>query len=131
MERQTAETRQRELDAMEQKGATLRRTLQNDECKLLQLKVMIDKEREVLQGQAQSRYWQLATTEDAQCAADGLMAEKQELVRKKRDLRDQVQHLEDKQREIIAANSQKAAQSLADPLKSVLSARGGNKRAKK
>ena len=34
-EKSTAEMRQRELDAMEAKGATLKRTLQHDEAKLL------------------------------------------------------------------------------------------------
>ncbi|TNV78720.1 hypothetical protein FGO68_gene14713 [Halteria grandinella] len=123
MEKQTAETRQRELDGMEQKGATLRRTLEHDEGKLLQLKVMIDKEREVLQSQAKSRYWQLAQTEDAQAEVDALMDEKQGLVRKKRDLREQVQQLEDKQREIVGSGKGGAAGKNGGL--------AGNKRAKK
>lgn len=87
---------------MEAKGATLRRTLQHDECKLLQLQVLIEKEREKVQTGVQGRYWQLAQTEDAHAEVEQLMAEKLELVKKKRELRDQVQHLEDKQKEIIA-----------------------------
>jgi len=35
-EKQTAETRKKELDAMETKGATLKRTLLHDDSKLLQ-----------------------------------------------------------------------------------------------
>lgn len=109
---------------MEQKGATLRRTLDHDEGKLLQLKIMIDKEREVLQGQAKSRYWQLAQSEDAQGEVDSLMDEKQALVRKKRDLRDQVGHLEDKQREIMSKDKNAAVKGMG-------SSSTVNKRAKK
>ena len=42
-EKQTAETRHRELEAMETKGATLKRTLLHDDARLLQAQVSIEK----------------------------------------------------------------------------------------
>ena len=106
-EKLAAENRKKELDAMEAKGATLRRTLLHDDGKLLQMQVLIEKEREKMQAHIQKRYWLLAQAEDAQAEVEGMMSEKQELVRKKRDLKDQVQHLEDKQKEILASKSAK------------------------
>ena len=75
---------------MELKGATLKRTLLHDDSKLLQAQVIIEKERDKLHSHVQTRYWQLAQCEDAQGEVDQLMLEKHDLVRQKRDLRDQV-----------------------------------------
>ena len=69
-EKHSAEQRNRELEAMETKGATLKRTLQHDEAKLLQMQVLIEKEKEKMQAHVQNRYWQLALTEDAQAEVD-------------------------------------------------------------
>lgn len=46
LEKQNAETKKKELDAMETKGQTLKRTLLHDDSKLLQAQVLIEKERE-------------------------------------------------------------------------------------
>ena len=107
-EKHSGDQRHRELEAMEAKGATLKRTLQHDDCKLIQMQALIEKEREKMQAHVQNRYWQIAQTEDAQSEVDQLMTEKQDLVKKKRDLKDQVQHLEDKQREILQTLQLKA-----------------------
>jgi hypothetical protein len=56
-EKHSAEMRRRELEAMENKGDTLKRTLQHDEAKLLQMQVLIEKEKEKMQGHIQNRYW--------------------------------------------------------------------------
>ena len=57
------------------------------------------------------------------------MAEKQELVRKKRDLKDQVQHLEDKQREILQKAAKEKAALMPQPAPAASTS--ANKRSKK
>ena len=65
LEKQTAETKKKELDAMETKGQTLKRTLLHDDSKLLQAQVLIEKEREKMQQHVQTRFWFLSQAEDA------------------------------------------------------------------
>ena len=101
-EKHTGESRKRELDAMEAKGATLKRTLEHDQCRLVQMQIAIEKEREKLQAHVRSRFSLLVQNEDAQYETDGLMQQKADLVRKKNELREQVRMLEDKQREVAA-----------------------------
>lgn len=55
---------------MEIKGATLKRTLLHDDSKLLQAQVIIEKERDKLHSNVQTRYWQLALCEDSQGEVD-------------------------------------------------------------
>jgi|LauGreDrversion4_2_1035121.scaffolds.fasta_scaffold568080_1 hypothetical protein len=73
---------------MENKGKTYNKTLLHDEGRLVQMQVLIEKEREKMQAHIQNRYWQLAQAEDGQAEVEALMAEKSELVKKKRELKE-------------------------------------------
>jgi hypothetical protein len=48
----------------------LKRTLDHDDCRLVQIKVVIEREKETLQTQAKNRYWQLAQAEDLSAEVD-------------------------------------------------------------
>ncbi len=100
MEKSNAIQKTKEVESMELKGKTLNKTLMHDEGKLIQAQVMIEKEKEKLQTHVKSRYWLLSNIEDSGNEVEMLMAEKQEQIRKKRDLKDSLVHLEDKYKEI-------------------------------
>lgn len=46
------------------------------------------------------RYWLLNILEDSQNEVESLMSEKQDQLRKKRELKDSLHHLEDKEQEV-------------------------------
>jgi predicted ester cyclase len=92
----------KEYESMELKGNTLKKTLMHDDSKLIQAQIMIEKEKEKLHGYVQTRYALLSEIEDQQMEVENLMAEKQALLAKKRDLKDSLVFMEDKYKELMS-----------------------------
>ncbi|CDW79152.1 UNKNOWN [Stylonychia lemnae] len=109
-EEQNVKQKKEQLLQFEKKGSIMANTLELEEKKYQDRQNTLAKEKEKLQKYVKERYWILNQVEESSNEIDSLMAEKQELLRKKRELRDSLQHLEDKEKEVKSRLQQRGNQ---------------------
>eukprot|EP00347_Sterkiella_histriomuscorum_P023307 403335149 len=102
LEEKNLHCRREDLIQFEKKASIMGNALELEEKKYLEGLGTLEKEKDKLQRHVKDRYWQLTIVEDSSNDMETMMSEKQELLRKKRELKDQMIHLEDKEKEIKA-----------------------------